>query len=136
MWTTIGSCSYHRLFLPSEVELDELDKQAERAGPGAVGEEEAERANTTEPLVAGKLRRTQKLSFKFAPDLGMLVNPHPSSIVRFPLCPCHFEAVYVLYFDIIQVEGTDIWCIHRDAVSVTPLRASFTHASPPPNLKL
>jgi hypothetical protein len=81
-WTTIGSCSYHRLFLPSEVELDKLDEEAENAGPGAIGEKEAEEAATTEPVIAGKLRSGQKLSFKFAPDFTMLVNPDPSVIVR------------------------------------------------------
>jgi hypothetical protein len=79
-WTTIGTVSYDSLFVPSEEKTDEVEKEAEDVGPGAIADSDAEQAASSDSS-KGKLQRGQKLSFKFSPvHIQSLLNP--TNVVR------------------------------------------------------
>lgn len=81
-WTTMAPTSYHRLFKSiSEAPAPQKDE----GGPAAIAQDEDENATVKEVeedcLKMHEEHLSRPLKFVFAPEIGALVNPTPSSLV-------------------------------------------------------
>ncbi|GAA5849970.1 hypothetical protein JCM8547_000967 [Rhodosporidiobolus lusitaniae] len=123
-WTTMAKTGYGALFKsksPSEFAEfapgDTSTPTPNKGGPAAVPEPEKPTKEQERPSEAvlekgvgvKEEHKSQKLSFKFAPDLTALVNPDPNSLV----------------------EGTDKHALHSGAISIVPVRAAFAETKIP-----
>ncbi|KAK9895829.1 sure-like protein [Cystobasidium minutum MCA 4210] len=103
-WTTMAPTKYGRLFVPLEQAKPETSAEAdaEEAGPAAVPIHSPPPHETPQPTI-----KATSTSFKFKPDIGSLVRPDAATLVP----------------------GTDIWAIHHNFVSITPLKSCFEAAA-------
>lgn len=78
-WTTMARTAYGRLFLPIEQPEEEVDD----GGPATIAEptDETIRPKGESRIDPKAVQRTTPLRFKFAPDIGPLVDPSPASLV-------------------------------------------------------
>ena len=102
-WTTMAPTKYGRLFVPLEQAEPETSAEAdaEEAGPAAVPIHSPPPHESVLPSI-----RSTSTSFRFKPDIGSLVKPDAATLVP----------------------GTDIWAIHHNFVSITPLKSCFEAA--------
>lgn len=106
-WTRIWRNSYGRLFKAHSVEqATALKRTMSDAGPDGMSPGPSPSIAKTEKTEI-KPEEAGDLVFKFAPEMGNLINPSASDVT----------------------EGSDGWAIRKGLVSVTPMRASF--AEPP-----
>lgn len=103
-WTTMAPTKYGRLFVPQEQAKPETSAEAdaEEAGPAAVPIHSPPPVENTVPGI-----KATSTSFRFKPDIGSLVRPDAATLTP----------------------GTDIWAIHHNIVSITPLRSCFEAAA-------
>ncbi|BGP12731.1 hypothetical protein JCM10213_008869 [Rhodosporidiobolus nylandii] len=111
-WTTMARTNYGALFHSTASRTASKDA----GGPAAVpeptspeGGKDSIEGTGDEQLLVKSEHYSTPLRFKFAPDLGSLVNPNPADLV----------------------DGTDKHALHAGCISVTPIRAAFAEAAAP-----
>ncbi|GAA5838314.1 hypothetical protein JCM5353_006847 [Sporobolomyces roseus] len=112
-WTSMAVTGYGRLFKSLNGSAPKVDD----SGPASIPEPKSsssvkDTSEGDESLLVKEEHYSQPLAFGFAPDITHLVNPDLKNMVQ----------------------GEDRTTLHDGKISVTPVRAAFAEAKPPPGI--